>query len=140
MLGEELLRGLLAGGVGVAPFISMMRHAKHTGDQRDFHLLYANPRYEDVVYEDEVNNNPLSQKFLTRDSHEGFREGYFDQESIQTIRSRVVGEQEPLFFISGSEGMVASTEAMLLALGVPKERIRLKKYTGYTGADDTIRE
>lgn len=137
---------MLAGGVGIAPFVSMMRYAEHIGDARDFHLLYANPTYSDVAYEDEIDRfstdskvNLTVRKFLTRESREGFEEGYFTPEHIQAVTKKY--PTTPIFFISGSEGMVEDTVQLLTSIGISEDtHIRVKLFSGYTGKDDTIRE
>ena len=137
---------MLAAGVGIAPFISMMRHAAHVGDRRDVHLLYANPTYADVAYGYEVDRfthslapNLSTQKFLTREPRAGFAHGYFDREYIRSIIARSP-RTFPIFFVSGSEGMVEATVKLLESMHVPDSRIRVKRFKGYKGEDDTIRE
>ena len=135
---------MLAGGVGIAPFISMMRHAAHIHDTREFYLMYANPTKEDSAYEDEVvgyshslSPNLRLQQFLTQESREGYAQGYFDPESIRSILARSA-QRIPLFYISGAVGMVEETKKLLQKMQVPDSCIRVKSYTGYEGMD-TIR-
>ena len=46
----------IAGGVGITPFISMLRHMNHTRDCRRVHLFFANRRPTDILFADELDN------------------------------------------------------------------------------------
>lgn len=45
---------LIAGGIGITPFVSMLRHRAHLGSSRPVSLLYANRQPEDAAILDEL--------------------------------------------------------------------------------------
>lgn len=44
----------IAGGIGITPFISMLRHMQNTGTEIPVVLLYGNPTEEAIVFRDEL--------------------------------------------------------------------------------------
>jgi len=46
--------GFIAGGVGITPMMSMLRTLADEGDERKLILFYANERWEDVIFRDEL--------------------------------------------------------------------------------------
>lgn len=51
---EERDLVFIAGGIGITPLMSMLRHLRDTRAERSVTLLYANSREEDIVYHDEL--------------------------------------------------------------------------------------
>jgi predicted ferric reductase len=45
---------LIAGGIGIAPIISLLRSAADAGDPRPFLLLYGSLRWEDITFREEL--------------------------------------------------------------------------------------
>ena len=44
----------IAGGIGITPLMSMLRHMRDTGSQRPVTLLYSNKTESDIVFRDEL--------------------------------------------------------------------------------------
>jgi predicted ferric reductase len=44
----------IAGGIGITPFVSMLRHMRDTGDMRDMLLLYGNRKEKDIAFKNEL--------------------------------------------------------------------------------------
>jgi predicted ferric reductase len=44
----------IAGGIGIAPIMSMLRTLADRGDSRPLHLIYANPCWENAIFQDEL--------------------------------------------------------------------------------------
>lgn len=129
---------LLAGGIGVTPFHSMVRqNALRRGFRRIF-LFYSNRRPEDGAFLDEfrdiAKNNPnftfvptISQPDLSRLPWDG------DTGRIEydLIKKHVVDRAAPVFFIAGPPKMVADLRAMLVKAGIEEDDIRAEEFTGY---------
>ena len=45
---------MIAGGVGITPILSMLRHMAATGDDRPVTLIWGNRREDDIVYRKEL--------------------------------------------------------------------------------------
>lgn len=138
----------LAGGVGIAPILSMLSHAHHTRDMRTFHVAYANPTEQDIAYKEELDTFAKSNAyyarttvdyFLTRSDTEkpGFKKGYFSEEYLRQFLAR---GSNTIFYICGTPEMVQETANILYGkLKVSHDNIRPISFTGYTGIDDTDR-
>lgn len=115
---------LLAGGIGVTPFRSMLLQYTHDGNQLQADLLYAN-RNDEFVFEAELNSvlpkqpNFRIQKIVERQISEGDIRGVAPDLSI------------PYFYISGPKPMAFFYQDMLKGLGVAEEKIKLDKFPNY---------
>jgi ferredoxin-NADP reductase len=131
---------MLAGGIGLTPFISMLRHAAHHKHKRQFHLLSVNPSSQDIPFKKEIDEGfgdlQLStQYFLTHSREEGYHSGRFTKEDVKGFLHLT---PPPLFFIAGGVKMVEETQALLTSLGVSDSNIRFTEFTGYKGDTDVF--
>jgi glycine betaine catabolism B len=127
----------VAGGIGITPFVSMIRHLLANGEKRDAVVLFANWRPEDVAY-----------AALLREAQErlGLRTVYAlsDPTSVPDgwhgrvglIDGRLIAEELPdyserTFYVSGPQAMVATTRKAVAGLGVRSERIRTDYFPGF---------
>ncbi len=122
----------IAGGIGITPFISMIRGLKDTNKFRDIVLLYANKMSKDTAYQD----------ILETSSANGVRTVYaFENEpevsgGIATINADVIREQVPdflerIFYISGPHGMVVGIGRVLREMGVPSSHVNSDYFPGF---------
>lgn len=115
----------IAGGIGITPYWSILLDLDHKTLPMNITLLYANKNY-DFVFKDKLEE--LAQK------HSTFQIKYIvDPQKIdQTlIKENVPDLSKPIFYISGPEPMVKSTEKMLLEMGIPDNRIKRDFFPGY---------
>jgi ferredoxin-NADP reductase len=116
---------LVAGGIGITPYHSMLLQMDHDGQEINADLLYAN-RDESFVFGDELealaanHNNFKIYKFVgDRHIEEADLKPYAD-------------DQNNVIYISGPEPMVEAFEEMLKEkLKVPEERVKLDFFPGY---------
>ena len=117
---------LIAGGIGITPYRSMLLDMDHTSQPIHAVLLYAN-RDENFVFKDELealkSRHPkLSIVYFSGDKR-------IDEASIREHIPSLVG---PLFYISGPEPMVKSLSEVIAGMGVAEENIKLDDFPGYT--------
>jgi ferredoxin-NADP reductase len=117
---------LIAGGIGITPFHSILKQADHDGIKLNATLLYGN-RDEHAVFRDELNsfaaNNPnLAIHYITAP----------DRVDESSIRKLVPDLSRPLFYVSGPEPMVTALAQTLKGMGVSDDRIKLDDFPGYT--------
>lgn len=129
-LGGPLL--LIAGGSGVVPLMSMIRHwaaAKSTIPTR---LLYSSRTFEDVIYRDELDHisaaNSALEVFhtLTRSQPPGWT-GYarrIDQQMLNEVAKLV----KPRVFICGPTPLVEGVANSLVQIGVTSAQIRTERF------------
>ncbi|MGB9703475.1 MAG: ferredoxin--NADP reductase [Candidatus Micrarchaeales archaeon] len=117
----------IAGGVGVAPFIGIIRHIKEKGLRDNFILFYSARNKEDIIKKELFKELPKNIKViitLTRISEEEQWEGERGRINKDMIKKYVDDVEERICYISGGLEMVKNFESILLELGVKKEKIR----------------
>jgi ferredoxin-NADP reductase len=129
---------LLAGGIGITPFVSMSRHAANERLGRPLWLFYSNRRPEDAPFLDELmaleRRNPNYRCVATMTDMEksarpwrGER-GFVDQAMLQ----RHLGDlSTAVYYIAGPPAMVEAMQQMLGAAGVPTEAVHTDEFYGY---------
>lgn len=115
---------LIAGGIGITPYRSMLTQLDHDGKDIRADLLYLN-RDENFVF-----NNELAD--LER-RHPGFHVHKFtgDRRLGEDDLTPYTKNASALFYISGPRPMVEAYEHLLEKMGVPKERIKVDYFPGY---------
>lgn len=129
---EALEFALIAGGVGIAPLMSMLRTFADRGEARPVTLIYANNRLDDVLFREELDE--LSRRLPLRVVHvilepdaawTGER-GLVDRAVLD--RSLPPERRRLTCFICGPEPMTDAVQRDLRALGVPLRRIHLELF------------
>ncbi len=102
---------MVAGGIGVTPFRSMLRERANTGRPLDATLIYAN-RDEDVIFREELDD--LSGE------HQEFKVIYLIGEQLSAERILEVAPEakEMRTYLSGPEPMVEAVGEALKKVGV----------------------
>ena len=143
-LGEDLIidkndkRPLvfIAGGIGITPFLSIIRDQKHKNFPRRITLFYSNRRPEDTTFKKELesiqhNNFQLictitnlaeSKKKWTKET---------GRISAGLIKKYITDIKEPVYYIVGLLEMVADMRKMLIDLEVGEEQIKIESFGGY---------
>jgi ferredoxin-NADP reductase len=134
-LGGPLL--LLAGGSGVVPLRSMLRHHTSTQSAIPVRLLYSSRSLAEVIYRDEfaalARTDEVDIHFtLTREAPEGWR-GYRRRIDSALLREVAWPPQErPLVYVCGPTAFVETAASALVELGHEAERIKTERF-GPTG-------
>ncbi len=125
---------LVAGGSGVVPLMSMLRHRQAQNATSPAHLLYSSRTLDDVIYRDELEayssdpSGPRVSHTLTRKHPPGWA-GFtrrIDREMIGELLD-VMGEPSSVF-ICGPTAFVESVAAGLVSAGVDAEQIRTERF------------
>jgi ferredoxin-NADP reductase len=126
---------LLAGGSGVVPFRSMLRHRMAAGSAVPLRLLYSSRSLADVIYRDELQaaDDGVDVEFvLTRewpDDWSGHR-GRVDQKLLRQLAWPP--DQHPAIFICGPNSFVEAMAAGLVQDGHDPRHIKTERF-GPTG-------
>jgi ferredoxin-NADP reductase len=134
-MGGPLL--LLAGGSGVVPLRSMLRHHTATNSAIPVRLLYSSRSLAEVIYRDEFAafagaDGVEIHYTLTREAPEGWR-GY--RRRIDTALLREVAwppQERPLVYVCGPTAFVEAAASALVELGHGAELIKTERF-GPTG-------
>ena len=125
---------LIAGGSGVVPLMSMLRHRAAARSTAPARLLYSSRTYDDVIYRDELDRlKAAGDSFevfhtLTRAQPAGWT-GFarrIDGRMLSDI-SQAFGAKA-LTFICGPTPLVESAANGLLELGLKAERIKTERF------------
>jgi ferredoxin-NADP reductase len=129
---------LIAGGSGVVPLMSMLRHRAASGANNPTALLYSSRNFEDVIYYNELdrlsgaNGGPRVFHTLTRSQPADWK-GYarrIDETMLREVAGPL-GKAEQVF-ICGPTLMVESAANALVKIGIDSNRIRTERF-GPTG-------
>jgi ferredoxin-NADP reductase len=129
---------LIAGGSGIVPFRSMLRHRSATGSDVAVRLLYSARALDDVIYRDELARfaaagDGVDVSFtLTREWPEDWtgHRGRIDGKLLDEVSWPAANM--PLTYICGPSGFVESASGTLVGGGHDPRRIRTERF-GPTG-------
>jgi ferredoxin-NADP reductase len=129
---------LLAGGIGITPFRSIVVDAVARETRHRLSLFYANHRPEDAAFLSELRQlaeTTSSFRFVptmtdmarsTR-SWQG-QTGAINRSLLERALPTLHG---PVYYIAGPPSMVTALRAMLAAAGVRDDDVRTEEFTGY---------
>jgi ferredoxin-NADP reductase len=128
----------LAGGIGVTPFVSMLRDAARSKLARDLWLFYSNRRPEDAAFLDELS------ALLKRHARIHFvgtmvemdkssklwsgEQGFLDRAMLERHLKSLGGN---VYYIAGPPALVEAMQKMLTGAGVAEDSIRTDEFFGY---------
>jgi predicted ferric reductase len=124
--------GFVAGGVGIAGLISMVRTMADRRDVRPAVLFYANGDWDGVAFREELEQ--LEERLDLTVVHvlERPPEGWTGETGYVTAkvlaRHLPRGYKRFQFFICGPDPMMDAAEAALVRLGVPPERVHTERF------------
>ena len=131
--GNDLV--FLAGGSGIAPAMSMIKHfIKENDTDRSlsykFHLIYGNSYVDDVIFDEELKALEEKHDFLTitriisrpPEGYEG-RTGHLKAEVIEELVGDVSNK---MFYVCGPTSFHEFCEAQLQSLNVKSRRVRVE--------------
>jgi NAD(P)H-flavin reductase len=124
---------LIAGGMGIAPLISIARQLAAEGHPRPMILLYGNRIAEQIIYEDELARLALGQGtqviHVLSEPPAGWN-GLTGQIGHDTTEKAFAFDDagEWLFLVCGPPAMLDVVEEALIALGVPTRQIVSERF------------
>jgi len=121
----------VAGGTGIAPLRSMIRHAFAVGQPGALRLLYSARTPDDFAYRPELNGYARDGRLelvltATRTAGQRWRgqRGRITRERLASL----LRTPETLCFVCGPAMMVDEVPRMLMELGIERRRIRLEEW------------
>jgi len=129
---------LLAGGIGIAPFLSMLSSAAIDKTHPLVFLFYANRYIEDAAFMNTLWDLELPNRHFhfvptfTRiaPGHNGWK-GATGPINAQMLSKHISDLQGPIYYVAGPPGMVSGAHQTLVELAVPEENIRIEHFAGY---------
>jgi ferredoxin-NADP reductase len=128
----------LAGGIGITPFRSMIRHATEVGSAHKIFLFYSIRRIEEGAFLNELQEfQELNSrfKFIPTITHpDGVPHhwrGELGHIAESMLNKWLPVSQAPVFYIAGPPGMVDGMRQMLCDALVSEDDIRAEEFAGY---------
>ncbi|MGI5818731.1 MAG: ferric reductase-like transmembrane domain-containing protein [Armatimonadota bacterium] len=127
--GERLV--MIAGGVGITPILSMIRHMAARGDERSITLIWGNRTEADILYREEIEG--LAERLDLRVIHvlseqEDYagETGHLDAALLARLLDD--GERSGEVYLCGPPPMMALVRDALGGLGIPRSRIHSERF------------
>jgi predicted ferric reductase len=121
----------IAGGIGITPFISMLRYIYDKRLERNVTLIWGNKTSNDLAFRDEMEKMSAEMPSLKvihvmsgQDDWQG-EKGYVDAEKVKKYVNDLENSQ---FFICGPPVMMGKIVKMLKGLGIPGNRIHFERF------------
>ncbi len=118
---------LIAGGIGIAPFRSMLKELYDTGNKNQVQLVYMNKGTQ-YVFAAEIET--------WRAALPNVRVDYVDTTGLNRKKREkllvgLIKNDAHHYFVAGPEGMVEATEHLLIDAGISARDIRIDSFGGY---------
>lgn len=133
---------LLAGGVGITPLMSMLRHAIEADPNRPVTLFYSVRRVEDIAFHDELTlvarRHTHVRTFMAVSDGPpgpGHFPGHISESLVTTMAPDVT---HAVCLICGPQPMMDAMTAMLASVGVPKSQVRFEVFQAAVAASSRI--
>jgi ferredoxin-NADP reductase len=127
---------LVAGGSGVVPFRSILRHRADLGSNTPARLLYSARSLEDVIYRAELDviRDGLEVIYtLTREQPSGWtgRSGRVNDAMLREIAWPP--SHRPIAYVCGPTPFVETVATGMVGLGYPADRVKTERFGGMGG-------
>jgi len=123
---------LIAGGVGIAPALSMLETLADRGDARPVVLFAGNREWDSIIFRDRIDELTarldLKVVHVLEDPPPGWtaETGYLNGDIL--ARHLPPGYQRFQFFACGPNPMLDAVEAALVKIGTPADRIHTERF------------
>src|SRR3989344_2990898 len=122
---------MLAGGIGITPFISSLRYATEKNLPNKFTLFYSNRFANEVTMRAELlelqskNKNIACIFTITREVAAGFEHGRIDEAFLKKYAGNLL---EKTFYICGAHDFILAMAELLAKLGIDKKKIKKEDF------------
>jgi len=129
---------LLAGGIGITPFRSLIWSAAESLSPRRIFLFYSVRVTEEAAFLEELQEmeqyNGRYKLICTVTQPEKARrpwQGETGRISIEMLSKWIPDLSVPIYYVAGPPGMVTGVREMLIGSGISEEDIRAEEFAGY---------
>lgn len=133
--GEYPRVALLAGGIGITPFMSIIKNATDKHLESQITLFYGCRTPEDITFKAELEElaarNPKVKVYFVVSQAPSDWEGLWGRIDADLIKKYLPDYADWVFFACGPPPMVKAMQAMVQDLGLAKDRFKIEAITGY---------
>ena len=129
---------LLAGGIGITPFVAMVRDAAEKRLPHRLYLFYSNRRPEDAPFLEELRaleqRNPNYRLIATMTQMEKSSQPWQGETATigaELLERHVPDVRSPVYYFAGPLGLTMSIQSMLDNLGIAESDMRSEEFYGY---------
>ncbi len=129
---------LLAGGIGITPFRSVVIHAAQQKLPHRVFLFFSNRRPEDAPFLEELHSlerrNPNYRFVGTMTDMARSLKPWQGETGLlddKMLARHLEGAESPIYYIAGPSGMVTGLRTVLNRAGVDDDDIRAEEFSGY---------
>ena len=126
--------GILAGGVGITPAISIIEHIADNNLKTRVCLLYSTSDVRDTAFRNELEaltKNVNIEVSFTVDEPARKQEPLSWRISRELIAGKMAGFKQEVIFIFGPPAMVKAMAALCKDMGCPAGKLRQESFVGY---------
>jgi ferredoxin-NADP reductase len=124
---------LIAGGIGVTPYRSMIKDLLDNGKKQPLELLYFVNNETEIAFKqlfEQAEQIGLKTHFIVKDPSAHWR-GPTGLANAELLHRLLPETKNKLFYISGPQGFVATVHQLLLSDGVSPDCIKTDFFPGY---------
>ncbi len=133
--GEYPKIALLAGGIGITPFMSIIKNATDKQLPAKITLFYGCRTEADIIFKDELetlqNQNENFKMVCIVNQPTSEWKGETGIITADMIRKALPDYNENIFYTCGPPPMVKAMETIIESLGLPKSQMKQEYFTGY---------
>jgi predicted ferric reductase len=121
----------IAGGIGITPFMSMLRYIYDMKLDKNVTLIWGNKTEEDILFREEMDRMMAEMPSLkvvhvmSKQEDWSGEKGYIDSEML---KRHISNFQSGQFFLCGPPRMMFLVEKLLRELNVEKKRIHYERF------------
>lgn len=137
-LPEDVTRPIvmLAGGIGITPFRSMVEYATQQGLEHDLTLFYANRTRPATAFLEDLEawaNRNRHLRIVPAIADEAPADWRYERGRIDRamLERHLTDVRVPRYYLAGPDAFVAAMQRLLLSLGVSRDDVRSEEFTGY---------
>lgn len=126
---------MIAGGIGIAPFYSIIKHATEEKSTQKLVLFYGNNTLADAALVNELDELKKKNPYLTLinvlahpDESWTGETGYITH---TLIKKHITNINEPIYYVCGSPAMVTTLQETLAEMGINEDDIMVEDFPGY---------
>ena len=134
--GEYEKIGMLAGGIGITPLISICKFCTDKQLKTKITLLYGCRIESDIAFrrefeEMQVQNSNLKVVFTLNEASPSWK-GAVGIITADMVKKEIPDYKETVFYTCGPPPMVEVMEKLVKSLGLPKTQLKREYFSGYT--------
>jgi len=136
VLPKDNLRPLIfiAGGIGITPFLSMLRHVRDKNLHYNIALMYSNKNRKSSAYFEELQKMEKDYKnfkFIPTMTEDEVWQGERGRIDALFIKKHIPDLNSCIYFVAGPPQMVSAITVVLGKAGVSSGNIKTENFTGY---------